>query len=229
MSLVRTTIGWLALLVPTLTAYPLSAENTSPSPTPANVLSAEKWQRVDASVNRALSWLASQQLADGSFPTLPEGQPGVTCLCALAFMAHGHGPQDGVYGRRVERAIEFALSCQKQNGLIGLTAPDGPQIDRDVEHTIGNCNAYNHGIASLTLAETYGAARPSLSPRIERAIEKALVASLQMQRWPKDRPADRGGRRYLNDYDSVDADLSVSGWELKFLRASRNAGFNVPE
>jgi hypothetical protein len=37
--------------------------------TPANVLPADEWQRVDQAVNRALTWLAKQQQADGSFPT----------------------------------------------------------------------------------------------------------------------------------------------------------------
>ena len=50
-----------------------------------------------------------------------------------------------------------------------------------------------------------------------------------MQRWPKDRPDDKGGWRYLKDYDATDSDLSITGWQLKFLRSARNAGFDVPE
>jgi hypothetical protein len=49
-----------------------------------------------------------------------------------------------------------------------------------------------------------------------------------MQRWPKDREQDKGGWRYLDDSDAADSDLSITGWELKFLRSARNAGFNVP-
>ena len=29
-------------------------------------------------------------------------EPGVTSLCILAFMAHGHGPGDGVYGIQLQ-------------------------------------------------------------------------------------------------------------------------------
>src|SRR2546423_14731636 len=58
--------------------------------TPARVLSSQEWQRVDHSVDRGLAFLASQQQPDGSFPSLPYAQPGVTSLCVLAFMAHGH-------------------------------------------------------------------------------------------------------------------------------------------
>src|SRR5437870_862304 len=71
------------------------ARTPSSSDTPADVLSPEQWRRVDAAVNRALIWLASQQQQDGRFPAYHMGQPGVTSLCTLAFMAHGHGPGDG--------------------------------------------------------------------------------------------------------------------------------------
>src|SRR5436190_7934942 len=33
-----------------------------------------RWQAVEKSVDHALAWIASQQAADGSFPTLPAGQ-----------------------------------------------------------------------------------------------------------------------------------------------------------
>ncbi|HEY2761653.1 MAG TPA: hypothetical protein VGI75_12945, partial [Pirellulales bacterium] len=205
------------------------APKSSRDDTPANVLSHDTWQRVDGSVNRALTWLAAQQQPDGSFQTLQNGQPAVTCLCILAFMAHGHGPSDGTYGPRIERAIDYTLKCQKENGLITLIGPDGPVISREVEALIGKCAVYNHGISSLTLAEIYGSTKSVDPKRIEKVINRALVATLTMQRWPKDKPADIGGWRYLNDYDETDSDLSVTGWQLKFLRSARNAGFNVPQ
>src|SRR4051812_662108 len=48
------------------------------------VLPETEWRRVDAAVDRALTWVASQQQADGSFPTIEMGQPGVTSLCMMA-------------------------------------------------------------------------------------------------------------------------------------------------
>ena len=44
----------------------------------AAVLSPAKWQQVENAVDRALAWIASQQLTDGSFPTVDSGQPAVT-------------------------------------------------------------------------------------------------------------------------------------------------------
>ena len=84
-----------------------------------------------------------------SFPTLERGQPGVTSLCVLAFMAHGHSPGEGKYGQQLDRASEYIIACQKQNGLITRLGPEGPRITPDVANEIGEPAAYNHAIGSL--------------------------------------------------------------------------------
>jgi hypothetical protein len=199
-----------------------------PNETPANVLSPAEWRRVQDAVDRALVFLASQQQSDGSFPTLPHGQPGVSSLCVLAYMAHGHLPGEGTHSPRLELAADFIMSCQKENGLITAYGPEGPKITRDVDHEIGTSAAYNHAIASLALAEMYGMSPTKRAGEMQRVINKALEATLEMQRWRKDAD-DQGGWRYINRYDQNDSDLSVSGWYLMFLRSARNAGFNVPK
>jgi hypothetical protein len=201
----------------------------SKNDTPANVLSPDQWRRVDAAVNRALAWLAAKQQPDGSFPTLDNGQPGVTCLCMMAFMAHGHLPGKGIYAKKLELATAYAIGCQKENGLITLVGPEGPRISRQVEHEIGVCAAYNHAISSLMLSELYGTNETDRSKRLKAVISKSLEATLEMQRWPKNRAIDDGGWRYIDDKDEQDSDLSITGWELMFLRSARNAGFDVPK
>jgi hypothetical protein len=196
---------------------------------PANVLSAAEWERVNRAVDRALGWLSSQQQSDGSFPTLDLGQPGVTCLCTLAFMAHGHLPGEGPYGTQLERATEYALRCQKENGLITLLGPDGPQISRGIDHDTGSAASYNHGISSLTLSELYGTTKLKNADGLQRAIQRSLRTTLEMQRWPKEREIDYGGWRYVDDFNHEDSDLSITGWQLMFLRSARNAGFDVPK
>jgi hypothetical protein len=121
------------------------------------------------------------------------------------------------------------MSCQKQNGLLTLHGPEGPRITRNIGHEIGYPAAYNHGIASLTLAEIYGMGHLRQREQVQKVINKSLLATLEMQRWPKDLAADYGGWRYIDDYDHNDSDLSVTGWYLMFLRSARNAGFNVPK
>ncbi len=202
---------------------------TAAEDAPANVLSPDEWRRVDVAVERALSWLAAQQQPDGSFPTLATGQPAVTSLCMMAFVAHGHVPGDGPYGQNLERATDFVLACQKENGLITRIGPDGPRITRQMNHQIGASAAYNHAISSLVLSELYGMSPPNRAPRLQAAINKSLAATLEMQQWPKDWPGDRGGWRYIDDFDHTDSDLSVTGWQLMFLRSAQNAGFDVPK
>jgi hypothetical protein len=204
-----------------------SPPSASRDATPANVLTPAQWQRVDAATSRALTWLASQQQPDGSFPTLESGQPAITGLSMMAFIAHGHVPGKGQYGPRLERASDYVLSCQKQNGLVAKLGPDGAELTRQVSHEIGGCATYNHAISSLVLSEMYGMSPPTRAHRLESAIRKAIAATLEMQAWSKN-PADRGGWRYLDVFDDVDSDLSVTGWQLMFLRSARNAGFDVP-
>jgi hypothetical protein len=196
---------------------------------PADVLSADEWRRVDAAVRRSLQWLASQQQIDGSFPTIPTGQPGVTGLCMMAFMQHGYVPDESDYGQRLTRATDFVLACQKESGLIALVGPEGPRINRNIRHEIGTCAAYDHAISSLALSELYGMTDPPRAKRLEAAIGRSLRATLEMQRWPKDRDIEIGGWRYIDDDGTLDSDLSVTGWQLMFLRSAREAGFNVPK
>ena len=195
----------------------------------SQVLPAEQWQRLDAAIDHALSWLISEQQPDGSFPTLERGQPGVTALCVLAFMAHGHTASEGKYGSQLSRATDYIIATQKQSGLITLLGPEGPQITADVANEIGEPAAYNHAIASLALSEMFGMSSSRRASQLKEVIHKSLIASLQMQRWPKDLSVDRGGWRYVTDDGPNDSDLSITGWQLMFLRSARNAGFDVPQ
>jgi hypothetical protein len=144
-------------------------------------------------------------------------------------MSHGHVPGEGRYGERLARATDFVARCQKENGLITLVGPDGPQISRDVPHIIGVTTAYNHGIGSLVMSEAYGMSDVGRSEKHRQVILRALTTTLEMQRWPKDLPKDRGGWRYVDQYNKHDSDLSITGWNLMFLRSARNAGFEVPK
>ena len=219
-----------ALLMLGVTAARLAAQSAAVDDQPArDVLSDDQWRQVDQSVDHALLWLASRQQRNGSFPTLPHGQPGVTSLCVLAFAAHGHLPGAGPYGKRLEKAIEFIHSCQKQNGLLAAVAFGGATIGRAVPNAIGTTAAYNHGISALVLSEVYAVDGSSRADRNQAVIEKALRATLQMQAWHKRREQDRGGWRYVNRENNFDSDLSVTGWQLMFLRSAKNAGFDVPQ
>jgi len=191
----------------------------------AAVLSPEKWQQVEKAVDRALNWMASQQAGDGSFPTLPAGQPAVTSLSVMAFLSRGHQPGLGLYGQRLNRAIDFVLSCQMSNGLICLEPPGPLHDDKRPSHTA----VYNHAISGLMLGEVYGQINGQRAKLAKQTIERALQFSRELQIRPK-RDIDKGGWRYLRlNQTRVDSDLSVTGWQLMFMRSAKNAEFDVPQ
>src|SRR5262245_21010425 len=79
---------------------------------------AAEWVRIEQSVDRGLQWLASQQAEDGSFPSVPVGQPAVTSLAVMAFLSRGHLPGQGRYGQLLNRAIDNCLEQQNRRGYF---------------------------------------------------------------------------------------------------------------
>ena len=66
--------------------------------------------------------------------------------------------------------------------------------------------------------------------RLTPIIEKAIAATLEMQKWGPKHEEDVGGWRYLDPRQrGQDSDLSIAGWHLTFLRSAKNAGFEVPD
>lgn len=188
------------------------------------LLSPEDWRRLDASVDAGLKFLATQQQGDGSFATRPIGQPAITSLCILANLSRGHVPHEGEYGQVMSRGIDFVLKTQQPDGMLFGYPVEG-RTWRDNRHKIG---AYNHAIASVMLAEAYGATRGQNTEAIAAAIRQALLFSRAQQLRPKPIPEDEGGWRYLVRTSGNESDLSVTAWQIMFLRAARNAGFDVP-
>lgn len=225
-------LGLTAVCVLGMAALPARGQfglDFSSAPTASNEpLSDEELIKIDDAIEKALAWLAAQQNPDGSFPTMPHGQPGITSLCVMAFASQGHIPGEGPYGDKLSRAIEFILNMQKPNGLLALIAPRSIPLIRGVPQP---SIIYNHGMSGLALAESYGMMGGGEDDTRD-AIEKALEATLIMQGWAKRREIDNGGWRYLHLHDDeeyFDSDLSATGWQLMFLRSAKNAGFDVPK
>ena len=87
--------------------------------------------------------------------------------------------------------------------------------------------------AGLMLGEAFRAGdRGQRAKAVKQAIERALDFSRQLQTRPK-ALIDKGGWRYLllrfTDRDVADSDLSVTAWQLMFLRSAKNAEFDVPQ
>jgi hypothetical protein len=170
--------------------------------------------RTDQAIERGLQYLANNRHRDGSFGTnAHSGNTAVTSLAAMAFMAGGHQPNRGPYGKHVLDALRFVLSQENRDGLHPgflhnpAATPHGPM--------------YGHGFATLFLAEVSGmvhdkALRQEVNTKLHRAVQLIL-----------DSQNIEGGWRYTPG--SKEADLSVTICQIMALRAARNAGISVPK
>ena len=87
-------------------------------------------------------------------------QPAIAGLAVLAMLAHGDDPNSGPYATAIKRGLDFLLKSQdSRTGYIGSSM-------------------YNHGFATLALAESYGAVQDD---RLGPALEKAVALSLSSQ------------------------------------------------
>lgn len=185
-----------------------------------------EWSRVESSVDRGLRWLATQQADDGSFPSDEIAQPAVTSMAIMAFLSRGHVPDQGPYGLRISKAIDFVLSTQRRQGYFSLRAIVPPAQHLTPAQTV----TYNHSIAGLMLGEVYGMTSGDRSRRIEEALHLALVYHREVQSRTKQHESDIGGWRYgFPDSPTASSDMSVTGWALMFLRSARNAEFEIPK
>ena len=159
-------------------------------------------QEIDETYRKGLQFLSANQQETGCWTDSSYGsQPGVIGMAILAFLARGDDPEFGPYRLYVKRAMDFLLKQQNQEtGYIGSSM-------------------YNHGFATLALAEAYGLTNDL---RLGPALEKATMLIVSSQ---KSNP--KGGWRYSPD--SQDADSTISGAQLVALFAARNAGIKVPE
>ena len=209
-------------------------------PPSTKVLTKDQWKQVDDSVGRGINWLATQQQDNGSFQAIDRAQPAVTAFSVMAFLAQGQSPNDGRYTKQLTKAINFIADQQKPNGLIATIGPTAAPIPRDTLSSEGPIPqskpnyvavtaVYNHAISALALCEAYGQCNAEQAKRLAPVIERAIAATLEMQRWGSKRKEDVGGWRYLTSRNENDSDLSITGWQLMFLRSAKDAGFDVPK
>jgi hypothetical protein len=97
---------------------------------------AELSPEAERAIENALKYLAKTQAPDGSWSR--EHKAGITSLALMAFMLKGHFPKQGLYGRGLDRAVQFLLAKAKAGGGY-----------------FGG-NMYEHGLATLALSEVWG-------------------------------------------------------------------------
>ena len=167
---------------------------------------------VERMYSKGLKWLASKQQPNGSFSGGGTRdhygtQPGVVGLAVVAMLAHGDDPNFGPYAKNITNGVKFILDQQsKKTGYIGSSM-------------------YNHGFATLALAEAYGTV---LDPqnKVGKGLTNAVQCILRAQSVRKSAQY-QGGWRYSPE--ASDSDTTVSGAQLVALLAAANAGIKVPQ
>lgn len=166
--------------------------------------------RVDAQTSEVikggLKFLSRQQQLNGSW-TAGEGKMGhpvaITSYMLLAYMGTGNLPGEGEYSKNVTAGLQFLLDRIQPDGLFQDVSP-GQYM-------------YNHGMATIAIAEMYGQSQSSaVRPKLERLIQVILKAQ-----------APQGGWRYTPQ--SRDSDVSVTVMQVVALRAAQESGISVPQ
>ena len=199
-------IFFVVLAVIVAAVFSARAEDAPPPATDSVVVDAP----TEAVIQGALRYLADQQAGNGSWTT--QGKKGehpiaMTGYVLICFLASGNLPEEGDYAKQVNEGMKF---------LLDSLLPDG--TFRGVD---GGKYMYNHGIATLALAEIYGQTKsPAMRTKLQRAVQ--LIVTTQCSKLP-----NSGGWRYRPRPD--DADISVTVMQVVALRAAKNAGIDVPQ
>src|SRR5262249_10332658 len=119
----------------------------------------------------------------------------------MAFMAGGNLPGQGRYSASIEKALNYVLSCVKEDGYI----------------TDNGSRMYSHAFGTLFLAEIYGMTRRSdVKEKLQQAIDLVVKSQNPSGSW-----------RYL-PY-AQDSDMSITVCQVMALRSARNIGIRVPK
>lgn len=185
-------------------------------------------EEVRRALDKALDFLASTQLEDGSWSYYEVAGAG---LATMAFIG------GECAGKDHSANIRSALGYLKSVFTPGSEFPAGSQeaaVRGGMFGPVSSKAMYDQAIAAIGVIEAFVVLNEtSLEPMAEEAIG-LIVRSQNSSEKPAalngPTPADSphyGGWRYEPDYQ--DADLSVSAWQILALRAAVNAGFSVPD
>jgi len=171
---------------------------------------AERDPRYDASVSKALEFLAREQRRQGYWEANGgQYRVAMTALAGIALSCEGSTTLRGRYSEHISKAVDYLLDVAQPNGLIGY--------QDDYHYT------YGHGFSMLFLSQVFGEEEDNLRrQRLHEVLTKAVVFSVQAQ-------TSKGGWGYVSARDGNDFDEgSTCVTQVQGLRACRNAGVVVP-
>lgn len=173
----------------------------------------------EAAVDRALQWLASHQLDDGSWSFSFDDCPacagrcthsgdanrggdraGATAMALLPFLGRGFTHKDGPYRKQVGRGIAFLAAK--------ATAGKGKAYDQ-------GGTMYTQGLVGIALAECYGMSRDG---------KLATPTQLTLRYIMEAQDARGGGWRYK---PGQPGDTSSVGWQIAALQAGGRGAIRI--
>ncbi|MEM9411037.1 MAG: prenyltransferase/squalene oxidase repeat-containing protein [Planctomycetota bacterium] len=180
-------------------------------------------QGTEDAVAAGLSWLAKTQSTDGHWEPLEFGagveskvfghdrggcgaqsQTGITALATLAFLGAGHTHLEGDYKTTVQKALEFLIRQQANNGDFSGNAKLFARM-------------YCHSMSLLAISE---ALAMTGDQRLQRAVHRGVGFTVQAQ------DKKGGGWRYQ---PGDTGDMSQFGWNVMALNIAQLGGVEIQE
>ncbi len=186
----------------------------------------------EASVDKALQWLASIQDVEGFWDGDAYGagsidiegginrqfagrdaDTGLTALSILAFLGKQNTLEEGDYSANVTKALRWLVYQQGKNaqGVEGYLGGNAAEI----------AGMYSHAIATFAIAEAYAMTKdPAKAEFLVEPLRKAVRFTLLCQ-------LEDGGWRYKRGQQGG-GDMSIFGWQLMALKSAQAAGLEIP-
>lgn len=160
----------------------------------------------EKAVVKALDWLQDTQNPDGSWSD--KYKVAMTGMAILAYLGHCETPKSTKYGKTVEKGIVYLVNTGMQKGPNGLLATPGEN---------GISTAYEHGIATYALAESYTFCNELKYPipNLKEVTKKCGDRILEGQ-------TNSGGYVYHLPNGGNGGDNSVGYWQLQALKACKH-------
>ncbi|HEY1049760.1 MAG TPA: prenyltransferase/squalene oxidase repeat-containing protein [Prosthecobacter sp.] len=172
----------------------------------------------ERAVSRSLTWLKSQQNAEGSWGRA--NKAAMTGLTLLCFLGRCETPDSPFYGDNVRHGMLYLMELARKNphGILS-------------EQPLSNAATYEHGIATYALGELYSFYRlgntslPGLRDTFEKGVKTIIEQQNKRGAWTyggKD-----AGMPHAYTKDSGGEDLSVTGWQFQALKAAKHTGLKI--
>ena len=195
--------GWLAFVMAQTPPAPVSGQPAGRSATAAPLTELKVIERVTTATDRALDYLEEKQIKEGQQAGSWSTNQAFNALAMLAFMSKGHVPGRGKYGDILEGgALKPGVLTRAKKYMLARAQPTG---------YISSGTMYEHGLATLALAEMYGM---DPDPDLETKLRKAVDLIVRTQ-------SAAGGWRYSPA--PADKDKSGDGMQIVAQRAAHKA------